>query len=100
MSNDEITEIEKIVGNKIRKTIESHNKGVKPKCKFYRQYVPVINGIGEKEVFIQCFADYYFDDSSWKEYLLKIHDGGSSVFSVWVNLKSKTFYGFSIQGEG
>ncbi len=100
LSASEIIEIEKIVGNKIRETIKSHNKGVKSKHKFYRQYVPVIDGIGEKKVFIQCFADYYFDDSSWKEYLVRIADGGLSVFSVWVNLNSKTSEGISIHSDG
>jgi hypothetical protein len=100
LSASEIIVIEKIVGNKIRETIKSHNKGAKSKHKFYRQYVPVINGMGEKEVFVQCFAEYYFEDSSWKEYLVRIADGGSSVFSVWVNLNSKTSNGFSIHGEG
>ncbi|WP_412464410.1 hypothetical protein [Flavobacterium mekongense] len=100
LTDSEIIEIEQIVGNKIRQTIKSHNKDVKTKHKFYRQYVPVINGMGEKEVFVQCFAEYYFEDSSWKEYLVRIADGGSSVFSLWVNLNSKTSNGFSIHGEG
>lgn len=99
LSKSEIIEIEHIVGAKIRETIKTHNFIFKANHKFYRQYVPVINGMGEKEVFIQCFAEYYID-TSWKEYLVRIADGGSSVFSVWVNLNTKTSNGFSIHGEG
>lgn len=99
LTSSEIKEIEHIVGDEIRETIKAHNKNLESKRKFYRQYLPVINGMGEKLVYIQCFAEYYVD-STWKNNLISIADGGSSVFSVWVNLTTKTSNEFSIHGEG
>ena len=99
LTASEIKEIEYIVGDEIRETIKAHNKNLKSNTEFYRQYLPVINGMGEKLVYIQCFAEYYID-STWKSKLVSIADGGTSVFSVWVNLNTKTSNEFSIHGEG
>lgn len=59
---------------------------------YYKQFIPVINHNGEKEVFISCFcsADQKLH---WREFLILPDGGGSCFFRLRVNLtKRKVLY--------
>ena len=64
---------------------------------YKRQYVPVINKKGEKEVWINCFCDSW--DIDWKKDVLFVFDGGNCYFNLKINLTNKIYYDLSINGE-
>ena len=64
---------------------------------YKRQYIPVINNKGEKEVWINCFCNDW--DIEWKENMLSVYDVGNCYFNVKINLTNKTYYDLMINGE-
>jgi hypothetical protein len=64
---------------------------------YYRQYVPVINERGEKEVWINFFCDPW-GTTDWKSNILHVDDGGNCYFNLKANLKTGTYYELSING--
>jgi hypothetical protein len=62
-----------------------------------RQYVPVINEKGEKEVWVNFFCDDWESDN-WKKDLMLVHDGGNCYFNLKVNLTNKTYSELGING--
>ncbi len=62
-----------------------------------RQYVPVINEKGEKEVWVNFFCDDWESDN-WKKDLMVFLDGGNCYFNLKVNLKNKTYSELGING--
>jgi hypothetical protein len=65
--------------------------------KYKRQYVPVLNAKGEKEVWINCFCNTW--NSDWKKNLIFVHDGGNCYFNVKVNLTTGKYYELIVNGE-
>ncbi len=65
--------------------------------RYKRQYVAVINAKGEKKVLVNCFCSY--KENYWKEHFLEIEDGGKCFFHLRINLKTKKFYEFSVNGD-
>lgn len=63
---------------------------------YKKQLVAVINSLGEKEVWVNCFCEDF--SSSWKTELLLVDDGGSCFFNFKINLKSLKYYDFSVNG--
>lgn len=63
---------------------------------YKKQLVAVVNGRGDKEVWVNCFCDYF--SSPWKTELLIVSDGGSCFFNFKINLKSLKYYDFSVNG--
>lgn len=64
---------------------------------YKRQYVPVINADGEKEVWINCFCKA---NHNWKKEII-IHVGGQSCyFNVLINLTRGSYDSFHINDEG
>ncbi len=58
---------------------------------YYRQYIPIINEKGEKEVWVNLSC-VEFHDENWKdELLLPVEDGGNCYFNVKVNLTQKSY---------
>ena len=116
LSDIELIEIEKIIDN----AIYLHNKkeserlakinSKNPKNQmtetgselhkegFMRQYVPVINVKGEKEVWINFFC-FDWNSDYWKSKIMIVDDGGNCFYNIKVNLKSKTFYDLRINGN-
>ena len=64
---------------------------------FKRQYVPIINSEGQKEVWINLFCDD-FGMEYWKNELFEVEDGGNCHYNLKINLKTKTYYDLSING--
>src|SRR5690606_17374049 len=62
-----------------------------------RQYIPVINEKGEKEVWVNFFCNDWESDN-WKKDLMLVHDGGNCYFNLKVNLKNKTYSELGING--
>jgi hypothetical protein len=111
LSKEEIIGIEKIIHKEINKirlqrkkyfdlfTLKKINKNNKDF--FYRrQYVPVINKLGEKEVYINCFCGGNYDNVGWRKEIQNAADGGNCFFRIKVNVSKKIVTEFSINLEG
>jgi len=66
--------------------------------KYKRQYVPVINENGEKEVWINFFCSDY-ESSNWKKQIVKVFDGGNCLWNVKVSLTKKECYELGINSS-
>jgi len=64
---------------------------------FKRQYLPVLNQKGEKEVWINFFC-HDFDDDIWKTSILNVADGGNCYYNLKINLATKEVYHLRING--
>jgi hypothetical protein len=65
--------------------------------RFKRQYFPVINEKGEKEVWINCFCRA--DNEDWRNRLISVRDGGNCYFNLKINLTLKTYYDLMVNGD-
>ena len=55
---------------------------------YKRQYVPVINSAGEKEVWVNCFCEEW---PGWETDIVSVLDGGNNCyFNIKFNLNDKT----------
>lgn len=106
LSNSEFLEIE----NFLKVAIHESNEAQKAELKTYnknnsqnqrtttgyelqlegykRQYVPVFNENGQKEVFINFFCDEFND---WETELVQVEDGGNCYYNFKVNLVTKEY---------
>ena len=67
---------------------------------YKRQYVAVINQIGEKEVWVNCFCwDSWGENEFCKHQILDVSDGGKCFFNLKINLTRKKVYDFWVNGE-
>jgi hypothetical protein len=110
---DEIIEIEKLLSKCIEKYILEKQKRYGKLCKenpdfkfdksefvidltkYKRQIIAVTNDKGEKEVWVNCFcinADY------WKKEIVTVFDGGQCFFNLKINLTTKKYYDFNVNG--
>ena len=64
---------------------------------YRRQYVCVVNKKGQKEVFVNCFCNSFGD--YWKNKLIEVEDGGNCFFNFKLNLTTRKYYDFSVNGE-
>ncbi len=110
LTQTELTEIEeilKIAVDNINQTQEQHFiKDSKEYRKYkrtnsdlelrnyYRQYVPVINKMNEKEVWINFFCNNFGTE------ILTVHDGGNCFWNIKVNLTKKEYSKLRINGHG
>ena len=62
----------------------------------YRQYVPVLNKVGEKEVWVNLFCEA---DEGWKSGSVHVDDGGSCFFNVIINVDQKSHRNLMINGD-
>jgi L-rhamnose mutarotase len=65
--------------------------------KYKRQYFPVLNNKGEKEVWVNCFCN--ISNENWRNNLVFYLDGGNCYFNIKVNLSKHTFYELSVNGN-
>jgi hypothetical protein len=64
---------------------------------YKRQYVPVINSKGDKEVWINSFCDDWGKD--WRSEILIVEDGGNCYFNLIINLSDLSYRVFIVNGE-
>lgn len=64
---------------------------------YNRQYVPVINEYGEKEVWVNCFCGNY--ENSRRQNIVIIKDGGKCFFNVKINITKKEYYNLMVNGH-
>jgi hypothetical protein len=64
---------------------------------YYRQYLPVMNENGEKEIWINCFCNAMEID--WRENLIFVLDGGNCYFNLKINLSKQTYYDLIVNGD-
>lgn len=62
---------------------------------YKRQFVPIINNIGQKEVWINFFCEE-LGVKDWKTTLVLVEDGGNCYYSIKINLTTKTYYELEI----
>jgi hypothetical protein len=115
LSSEEIIEVEKL----IQKCIDEHNieqqkqfdtitkehpeYGLKKNnfvidlTRYKRQYFPVINDKGEKEVWVNCFCNTWNND--WRKNLVFVFDGGNCYFNLKVNLTKEAYYELMVNGD-
>jgi hypothetical protein len=65
--------------------------------KYKRQYFPVINSAGQKEIWVNCFCNDF--EKNWRKEMLIVKDGGNCYFSLVINLATKTFSRFIVNGD-
>ena len=116
LTQTELTEIEEILKIAVDKNNQAQKEYLKkqsienPKYKqektgfelklngFKRQYVPVTNELGEKEIWINFFCRD-FGSESWKTDLFTVFDGGNCFWNIKVNLTKKEYYKLGINGN-
>ena len=64
---------------------------------YKRQYMPSVNEKGEKIVFVNCFCGNW-DENSRKNFKL-VDDGGNCYFNLKINLTTKKYFNFMVNGE-
>lgn len=67
---------------------------------YKRQYVPVINKQGEKEVWVNCLCYNELPIPDWKTQIVIVFDGGHCYFDIRINLTTKKTTGLSVNGYG
>jgi hypothetical protein len=99
LSKQEIELTERI----LHKAVEKHNRKEKNQfyktlslSLYYRQFVPVINSKGQKEVWVNCIGTK--PESYWRNGIQIIYDGGNYYFNVKINLSTGEFYQFEVNG--
>lgn len=114
LSSDEIIEVERLLSecitnyNPLRQRFfdsmtKAHpgekldkNDFIIDLTRYKRQYVPVINEKGEKEVWVNCFCD---NPHNWKNEIEQVLDGGNCFFNVKINLTKKNYYDLMVNGS-
>lgn len=65
--------------------------------RYNQQFVAVINKLGEKEVWVNCFC--ITSSNNWKREIFQVKDGGNCFFNLKINLTKKTYYDLSVNRE-
>jgi len=66
--------------------------------RYKRQYLPIINARGEKEVWINCFCTPNGTEK-WRSEIISVEDGGNCFFNIKLNLTTGQFYAFSVNND-
>ena len=67
------------------------------KARNYRkQLLVVTNKKGEKEVWVNCFCRV--DNDKWKTKMFGVEDGGNCYFNFKINLTTRRYYNFGVNG--
>jgi len=112
LTESELIEIEKILDIAIEQNNEEQRKRLK---QLYpnrnetdfdlqlkenkRQYIPIINPKGEKEIWVNFFCRE-IDYIDWKKIPMIITDGGKCFFNIKVNLTTKTYSKLYMNSQG
>lgn len=116
LNSEDLAEIEKILQRSIadnnqeeRKRLQQQNLEnpenqrtetgyeIDDLSRYRRQYVPVINEKGEKVVWVNLFCNYRSKED-WRTDIVMTSDGGNCFFELKVNLTTKTYSDFYVNG--
>lgn len=64
---------------------------------YKRQYIAYHNKNGKKLVFVNCFCETY--DNNWQIEFVNMMDGGECFFHVTINLSSRRYTNFNVNGN-
>ena len=116
LSKSELAEIEKIIELAVKENNEQQQKDLEEYNRnnpnrsalktgyeletegLKRQYLPVINKEGHKEIWIN-FLGQEWSSYNLKSEIIMVLDGGNRYFNLKVNLETKTYSGLKINGE-
>ena len=115
LTNADLTDIEKI----LKQCIDNYNPGQEKRydqiksnnprmdidkkdfvidlTRYNRQYIAVSNGMGEKEVWVNCF--YGNRNEKSKTDLVIVEDGGNCYFKLKINLTTGIYYELMVNGD-
>ena len=97
--NNETQRNELIKHNKNYPKYQRTETGYELKLSGYRrQYVPIINKKGQKEIWINFFCDDIENDD-WKNKIITVEDGGNCYYNIKINLNTKKYYELEINGN-
>lgn len=116
LTPEELAEIETILKRSVadnnqeeRKLLQQHNLEnpenqrtetgyeIEDLSRYRRQYVPVINEKGEKVVWVNLFCNHKYKED-WRTDIVMTSDGGNCFFELKVNLTTKTYSDFTVNG--
>lgn len=66
--------------------------------KYKRQYIVALNNKGEKLVWVNCFCKGNLDYFTKKAPMI-VMDGGNCFFNIKINLTTKEYFDFSVNGD-
>jgi hypothetical protein len=99
LSEDEIAEIKQLIKTAVadhNTKDKAPNRKIENLEKYKFQFVPALNGQGEKEVYVNGFC---MELSNWQTQIVFVDDGGSCFFQFYINLTKKTFDRFAVNGD-
>lgn len=89
LSVTEVNDMEQLIDSSYQEYNRNnpHRQLFGPLSAYRRQYVAVINGKGQKEVWINFFCSSFGAD--WKHQVLIVDDGGVCFFQLRINLSNR-----------
>jgi hypothetical protein len=79
--------------------VDKSNSSAIDLSKYKRQYFVSFNSKEEKIVEINCFCHVQKNDSSWKKHRVQVDDGGACYFNLELNLTTRRFLDFNVNGK-
>lgn len=97
LSSAEIDDMETLIDSAYRSYNSNypHWQLKTPLSVYRRQYVAIINGKGQKEVWVNFFCTAFED---WRHEVEIVEDGGGCFFQLRINLSLKKIYDLSPNG--
>ena len=65
---------------------------------YRRQYLAFIDNNNQKFVLVNCFCDQ--PSPNWKHYMRSVKDGGKCYFNLIINLTTRNYFDFYVNGAG
>jgi hypothetical protein len=98
LSNVELSKIENIIYERVKKYNKSNNYPIKTPEKYFKQFIAITNSKGEKEVWINCCCEV--EPDIWKKDIESVNDGGICFFQLKINLTKDKITEFNVNGQG
>jgi hypothetical protein len=102
LTQEDIAQIEII----FQQSVTEHDSSLKGDAKkhfsiwdqtlYKRQYVCYLNKQGEKIVYVDCFCSSM--DVDWHKQMMIVDDGGRCFFNLKINLSTKKYFDFMVNG--
>jgi|SRR5271169_1037639 len=93
---DDFSVIEKLLKQCIKDYNSGNNLPLQDLKNYKCQYVPILNGENQREVWVNCFCQTM--DINWKSKIVQIMDGGTCFFNVRINLAKGSYFNLYVNG--